>query len=292
MARYLYTVVRCVPDPRTGEFINIGAIAGDPESGDWSVRQVSNESRVRKLAGLHVLEAVHGFLARVGGQIDQQLSLLDEGTGEPLGAEWLSRLFHDYRNVVQLSPPAPILADDAEAALDIIFDRLLIDPVSQHRGFVTKHRVLSEVRKGYRRAQIDNRLVHQRVEVFVGDRVHTPVDFAVANGVAVQLTQAWSFQQKASVQEVSIQVKAWGYALRRLRDGEDARIIDTEDRVSTVSKSVDIHVVVASPKTQDQKEVYSEAQQVFRELEVAVHALDEVDVVGTQAAELLRHLKH
>ena len=39
MGRYVYSLVRCVPDPRTGEFVNVGAIAGDPFTGDWSVRQ-------------------------------------------------------------------------------------------------------------------------------------------------------------------------------------------------------------------------------------------------------------
>ena len=38
--RYVFSLVRCVPNPRTGEFVNVGAIAGDPESEDWSVRQV------------------------------------------------------------------------------------------------------------------------------------------------------------------------------------------------------------------------------------------------------------
>src|SRR4051812_36247731 len=97
--RYLYALVRCVPNPRTGEFINFGAIAGRPETGDWSIRQVSNESRVRRLAGAEELQAVHGFLARVGLDLDQQQLLWEEQAGEPLDAAWLDRLYHDHRNV-------------------------------------------------------------------------------------------------------------------------------------------------------------------------------------------------
>ena len=165
MNRYLYALVRCVPNPRTGEFINIAAIAGRPETGDWSIRQVGNESRVRKLAGAVELEAVHGFLARVGLEIDKQQVLLDEEAGEPLGEDWLRQLYHDHRNVVQLSTPAPIVADNAEHALDILFASQIVDPVSQQRGFITKHRVITAVREAYSLAGIRDALIRPRVEV-------------------------------------------------------------------------------------------------------------------------------
>jgi hypothetical protein len=287
MSRYVYALVRCVPNPRTGEFINMAAIAGRPETGDWSVRQVSNESRVRKLAGAEELQAIHGFLARVGLEIDKQQFLFEEESGEPLSEDWLQQLYHDHRNVVQLSAPAPIVAESAEQALDTVFSRQIIDPISQQRSFITKHRVLAELRDAYLRADIDNALIHQKVEVYAGGHVHAPVDFAIANGTTVQLTQGWSFQ-KAGVDEVSTQVKAWGYALRLLRDGEDARVVSSDERLTTVSRDVDLQVVVASPQTPEQETVFEEAQQVFSELGVSMHDLDDVDAVGAQAAKLLR----
>jgi hypothetical protein len=97
MRRYVYSLVRCVPDPQTGEFVNVGAIAGDPETGDWSLRQVSNESRVRRLAGSSQLEAVHRFLTTVGIQIDEAVAQLDNGaTPALLDADWLGSLHHDH----------------------------------------------------------------------------------------------------------------------------------------------------------------------------------------------------
>jgi len=286
MSRYLYALVRCVPNPRTGEFINMAAIAGRPDTGDWSVRQVGNESRVRKLAGAEELQAVHGFLTRVGLEIDKRQHLFEEGFGEPLGEDWLQQLYHDHRNVVQLSTPTPIVAENAEQALDIIFSRQIIDPVSQQRNFITKHRVLAELRDAYTRAKIDNALIRPKVEIYVGGHVHAPVDFAIANGTAIQLTQGWSFQ-KASVDEVSTQVKAWGYALRLLRDGEDARVIGPDERLASVFHDVDLQAVIASPRTPQQVAVYEEANQVFTELDVSVHDLAAVDAVGIQAAKLL-----
>jgi hypothetical protein len=292
MSRYIYSLVRCVPDPRTGEFVNVGAIAGDPSTGDWSVRQVSSENRVRKLAGPVALLAVHGFLARVGGQIDSlQTDSLQtgtfEGASELLSERWLEGLYHDHQNVVQLSAPAPILADDAEQALEILFSRQIIDPVSQAReGSLTKHRALHDIRLAYRRAALDPALVRQRVELHVGDRVHTSLDFAIANGGTVQLTQGWSFQGTL-VSMVSEQVKAWAYALKCLRDGLDSRVVSADDQVSTVTQDVDLEVVVIEPITAEQRLVYQEARQVFTQIDATVHDLKDADAVGRRAAELV-----
>lgn len=284
--RYIYSLVRCVPDPRTGEFVNIGAIAGDADTGDWAVRQVSSERRAIKLAGAGALAAVHGFLARAQEAIEMQDLLIDDQGGtEYLTEEWLHRLHQDHRNLVQLAPPTPMVADSAEDALDLIFERMIIDPVAQTRGYVTKHAVLADVREAYRTAELDPIAVRPRAEVFVGANVHAGVDFAVANGVTVQLTQAWSFQ-RAGVDEVSTQVKAWAYALGRVRDGETARVV-AGDQVSTIAPDVDLQVVVARPKTRDQEKAYEEAAQVFEDLDATVNDFGAAQAVGERAATLM-----
>jgi len=286
MTRYLYSLVRCVPDPRTGEFINIGAIVGDPATGDWSLRQVSNESRVLKLAGPADLEAVHGFLARIGQQIYPNPTLFDEP--DPLDEAWLQALFHNHRNVVQISAPMPIVADNAEQALDLLFDQVIIDPTAQPRSSpsITKHRILSAIREAYTAADIDYHLQMPKAEIHVGEHIHTQVDFAIGNGSTVQLAQGWSFQ-RLGLQELSTQVKAWGYALARLREGERARVISSDGHISNVDPGVDLEVVVAPPLTSDQTDVYEEAGQVFSELHVTVRSLDDASAVGRRAAELL-----
>lgn len=290
MTRYLYALVRCVPHPRTGEFINLGAIAGDPATGDWAVRQVNSERHARKLASTAILESAHSLLARVGEEIDEQLSLLDDGRSEPLDEAWLNRLYHDHRNVVQLTQPTPIVAEDAESALDVIFARLVVDPVREPRGFLTKHRLLAELRKSYRVADVETKFIRsKRVEIYVGDRVHARIDFAVGDRHAVQLAQAWSFQ-KGGVEDVSIEVKSWGYAVRRLRDGENARIIDEQDHFSNVGRNVSVEVLVAPPKVREQEDVFAEAKEVFNALNVTVRSIDEAEQVGLSAAALLKEI--
>jgi hypothetical protein len=286
--RYLFSLVRCVPDPRTGEFVNVAAIAGDPSTGDWSIRQVSNESHVRKLAGAVELGAVHGFLARIGMQIDHSQSNLLEDSDDIPGEDWLQRLYHDHRNVVQLSPPTPIAAESAEDALDIIFTNQIIDPVTQGRRekVLTKQRALHDLREAYQRANISPQHLRRKVDLLVGEHVHTSLDYAVANGTTVQLAQGWSFQG-ARVDNISEQVKSWAYALRCLRDGIESRIFGSDEWVSNVASDVDLEVIVIPPLNAAQTEVFQESEQVFAQLNASVHSLNDVDAVGSRAAVLL-----
>lgn len=288
-SRYVYSLVRCVPDPRTGEFINIGAIAGDAQSGDWAVRRVSSDRRAIKLAGADALEAVHGLLARAEEAIEMQETLFDQQSGigtDYLTEEWLYNLYRDHRNVVQLAAPTPMLAASAEEALDLVFERMIIDPVTEPRNSgTTKKTVFAEVSAAYRAAQLPPAMVRQRAEIFVGANLHSPVDFAVANGVAVQLTQAWSFQVNG-ITDISTQIKSWAYAMRRVRDGEAARVI-AGPHVSTIESDVDLQIVVARPKTNPQIEAFEEARQVFTDLAATINDTQAVGNVAARAAELI-----
>ena len=286
MNRYLYCLVRCVPNPRTGEFVNYGAIVGDPSSGDWSVRQVSNEQHVRKLADRATRAAAHSFLSAVGEQIEQERHLAETAAEPTLSEAWLHTLHHDHRNLVQLTPPTPVVAENAEQALNMIFERMIIDPVSEVRSQITKTRVLTKLRDAYRNVHIGRPLLREKPELYVGGHVHTLVDFAIGNGRVVQITQGWSFQRTVP-EGISTEVKAWGYALGRLREGTDeARVIDSH-KASGIDRGVDLEVVIAPPITSEQECAFDEAEQVFSQVGAQVNTLDDVAVIGARAAELL-----
>jgi hypothetical protein len=128
--RYVYSVVRFVPDPARGEFVNVGAIAGSEDSSEWLWRQVENPVRARAVDDRKALEAVWAFLDRVGREMDDY-ERAHESLFEPpveLSEEWLQRLYAEHRNVVQLSPPAPMVASTADEALDRVLDQMVLDP--------------------------------------------------------------------------------------------------------------------------------------------------------------------
>ena len=290
MRRYVYSLVRCVPDPRTGEFINVGAIVGDPDSGDWSMRQVSNESRVRKLAGPLQLNAVHRFLTEIGIKLDDARSLMEnDGTGEALDEQWLESLHHNHRNVVQLSAPTPMAAENAELALDILFAGQVIDPqqMQSREPAVTKLTVVSDLRRAYRRAAVNRKFIHERAELYVGSHLHAPLDFAIIAGQTLQIVQGWSFR-RTDIEDLSTQVKAWAFPIGRLRQTpDDARVISAGEAVSSVSRDIDVEVIVAEPRTSEQSRAYEEANQVFSQVGATVRTLDETDKISTHAAELV-----
>lgn len=131
--RYVFSVVRYVPDPATGEFVNIGAIAGSDETGDWSLRLAGNPKRARAFGPPESLNAVFAFMTEVGNRIDDHALSLDADTpgsgpaDDEVSEEWLLELHRRHRYIVQLTPPAPVVADSAEEALSHIFARIVSD---------------------------------------------------------------------------------------------------------------------------------------------------------------------
>ena len=57
-------------------------------------------------------------------------------------------------------------------------------------------------------------------------------------------------------------MKAWAYAIGRLRQGEDSKLVGL-DRSLSIKDDVAIEVVYAPPITQQQQDVFGEASDVF-----------------------------
>lgn len=283
---YVYSMVRYVPNPASGEFVNVGAIAGSDEAGDWSLRQADNPRRARYFGPADSLNATFAFLNDVGRRIDNYMTMPDEWPStreEEVSEAWLRELHERYRNVVQLSPPTPIVADSAEEALVHVFDHLVSDGATGRRPYVTRRNILAEIRTGYRRAGIRLDLVHERALLTAGE-FHAQPDFAVGNGAVVQLVQAWSFQIQGHP-EVAKEVKAWGYTMKSLR-GAGGRI--DGEHTSSIDRDVPIEVIYAEPRTNAQKEVFDEARRVFRDIGASARPREEVGAVAESARGQLR----
>lgn len=127
--KYVYSVIRFVPDPAKGECVNVGVIAGNELTGEWQVRQVSNFGRCHRLAPDATIRPVMEFLDALTQQIEEAE---DDGQTLSVSTEaWLNGLWQRQQNIVQLSRPAPIMADSVEQALDILFEEMVIDPAAQ-----------------------------------------------------------------------------------------------------------------------------------------------------------------
>jgi hypothetical protein len=280
MGKYQYSLVRCVPEPRTGEFINIGAIAGSSEEGDWATREIENLKRAAKLCGGAELSAVLEFIANAARQISEA-----EDTFFPMPDNWLEEMASERRNVVQLSEPRLAVGQSAEEVLDLVCARQLIDPATSRQAFVSKSKLLARIRSQLK-TRMESAQVLERPILTVGDsHITAQLDYAFGTNQAVQLTQAWSFQ-KETVEDVATDVKAWGYALERLRNGGISRL-HGGDRLLIISGEVPIGVIVAPPTTHRQHEVFEEAREVFEALKVSTYGEDQAPALADDIAGLL-----
>jgi Protein of unknown function (DUF3037) len=276
---YRFSLVRFVPDPARGEYVNIGAIAGDEDNEDWGVRWISNYARARALDARGLLPAAKAFTAT----LDERLADLEPRSldSELPTVAWLEGLACDMNNVIQISEPAPVVAESAEAALDLVFERLLVDPARATYRFRKKHQAQAAARKSYRSHHVPDTAVKARARV--KSRAYDfEFDFVVHNGQAVQLVQCWSFELPNQA-ELTEQVKAWAWMAHEIR-GNGGRL--ASEGGLNVPGDLDIAVVYIPPREAGDA-AFGEAQSAFIELDVTAAEFDDAGDVGANAAQRL-----
>lgn len=275
-----FSLIRFVPDPAKGEFVNIGAIAGDDATGDWELRLVSNLKRAKALDQLGVLAQATAFAA----EMQDHIAALEElaPTIERISAEFLKRCSSDMQNIVQLTSPAPVAADSADQALEIIFEQLVFDESPKTFKFEKKHRALGAARKAYKEHCVV-KAVRERAPVKSGVFDGT-FDFAVHNGRAVQLAQCWSFQLPNQA-DLAEQVKSWSWVVHELRKCGGSVRVDGAD--VEIPKNLDIYSVVIPPRTDQLSPAYEEAEVAFEEVGVQRVSPEQADELGARAADAL-----
>jgi len=272
---YHYSTLRFVPDSARGELVNLGIVVGDEETGDWDLRLVSGLRRAKAIDNEGRLGTALAFIASL-----EETVAADE---PPISAVDLKLLAEEMRNVVQLTPPAPIMADSAAAALDLLFDELIIDPASRARS-EKKWRAIKATLAAYRGHEIPDSALSRRAPVSAG-AYSTTFDFAVHNGNAVQLVQCWSFQLLGQ-EELADQVKSWAWVARALQDGGTVLTGGDQGEIGLASDA-EIAAVYVPPSAPAESRAFDEAQAAFQEAGVRPVPADDVDVIGKSAADRL-----
>src|SRR5262245_12323118 len=280
---FQFSLIRFVPDPARGEFVNIGAVAGSDEAGEWELRLISNLSRAKALDDRGVLSKAFAYAAGLEDHIAALDLLPETGGPEPISCEMLRRHSAEMHNVIQFSPPAPVAADSAEAALELVFDQLVLDAARKSFPFEKKHRAQGAARKAYRDHDVPRDAVRERAPVRSGVFDGT-FDFAVHNGSAVQLVQCWSFQLPNQA-DLAEQVKAWSWLVHEVRKAGGA--LRTDSGEIQVPSQLDIYAIAIPPVDGAGSPAYEEAKAAFAENRVIELTPDEADRVGEQATEAL-----
>lgn len=278
-----YSLIRFVPDPGRGEFVNLGAVAGDPDGDEWELRLVQNLRRARAIDDRDALGVALGFAAR----LEDHLAALDqvpETSADPISLELLKGFSDEMQNVVQITPPTPIVAESAETALDVVFAEVIVDPAALKFRFEKKTQAVAATRRAYRAHGVPAEAVTERAPISSGP-YEGLFDFAVANGEVLQLVQCWPFQLPNQA-ELAEQVKAWAWLVRGLRNRGGLMSMGQRE-IHVRGSEVEVAAVYTPPADGQDAPAFEQAQAAFADTDVLALRRDDADAVGEHAAERL-----
>lgn len=287
MARYLTTTMRFVPRPASGEFVNVGAIAGSDDAADWHASYVSNLRRARAIDDAGIAKSVLSTIAAIQAEVEDYGLAIDRSQQpeSDISEAWLESLHGRYRRTLQFSAPKPIIADSAEDAVRMVFEHEIVDYESKKHPFRTKQSVFSTLLRAYSAAGLrKGTTLRQHAEV---RSTHAAkFDFAVANGVAVQLSHALSFVTP-KIGEMVDDMKSWAWSVQDLRQhGGDLWAKGSNTGVR-VPRDVDIEVLYVPPSDDVGRDALKELQEAFQKIDVTARPEGDESKIAAQARALL-----
>lgn len=117
---YQSWVLRFVPDVARGEFTNIGVLVGN-DSADWHLLTTdSNRGNQRALTAAPI-ERLNTRVRDANQAADQLAGVHTTG----LLVEDVEHMRELFNNILQLSPPTPLIAHSAEEGAELLFNQLV-----------------------------------------------------------------------------------------------------------------------------------------------------------------------
>lgn len=261
---YKYWVLRYVPSVMRGEFVNVGVIVGAQD--DWAMRSLHDLSGKSELGGdlRHCREWIRQLEEEVQATHELELPGVQR-----MSEVRLDRLTTFYNNSVQIAPGGPVAADSAEEAAELMFG-LLVGQSKRERTQRLKTKMnrrfesaLEEWSQGYA-----GRSYKKRPVIKTG-RISEQFDFSLS-AEALALTHTWPFTG-SDPHRVQKDVRSWALSVQRLRHEGADMIHGKSSSVTRVPEDVRVGVLVNPPKSERLHEVFAEAEELWRGLDVQVY---------------------
>ena len=282
-SRFVYSVLRYMPDAGKGEFVNIGALAGSEDLDQWDIRLTNHWTRVRALHRSASRACVLDLLRPLLMVVEEN----EKGSeGSELSESVLRALSSDPRSAVQVAPPLALLAEDVDAALDQVFAQLVPEGERQARG-VGRRTVRRQLRAAFLAANLtQGQDFRENVQVVAERGFDGGMDVAITNGQVKGFVQAWSFdvQDRDGLRD---EIRSWGYLVEKVRAGRSVILVG--DREIEVATDAAVDAVYVAP-TDEADATYADALRVFEDLQVTHQPVERARDVAQHALELLnRH---
>jgi hypothetical protein len=277
---YSFSLLRFVPDPARGEFVNIGAIAGDEDGGDWELRLVSNLRRARAIDSSGALPAAMALVTALQERLPE-----DDQQGAEFTLGELRLLAGELNNILQVTTPGRVVASDATDALDRVCADLLLDPALQPgQRYRNQATARGATKRAYRSAQVPDFALASRVDVHAA-RSHGVFDFAVHNGEAVQLAKCYSFELPDQ-QSLARDIAAWAWLSFEVRT-HGATFVTSGGTEVEAPRELSIACVYVPPVAGGDVTAFEEASHVFDELKIDAWPAGSADNVAVIASQRL-----
>jgi hypothetical protein len=283
MSRFVYSLVRYVPDYGRGEFVNIGAIVGSEDLDQWDIRTTNQWGRLKALDRTVSVATVNDFLRPL-------LKLLEDNEasheGTMLSETVLSQLSNDHRSAIQVAPPKPLLAEDVESALDLVFDQLVPNEARGYSRGVGRRTVRKRLRTELVAANMIRDVdFREEVQVVAEQGFDGGMDFAITNGEVKGFVQAWSFdvQDREALRD---EIRSWGFLVEKVRSGHS--VVNVGTGSMRVADNAQVDALYVAPRDSADP-VYIDAIRVFNDLRVEHRPMDRASEVAARARALLNH---
>lgn len=281
--KYRYWTIRYVPDPVRGERVNIGVIVGSVDDQEWSIRHVENAARANRLGGEsgRAITYVRALADRVASALlpDDLLR-----TVEPVTTAFIERLRVHQQNSVQLAEARTVIADSAEAAMDLIYP-LMVEEQAPRRRSVGRKRITRLMNEEFQR-RLESAGVPVRTRVPArSNSASGSFDFVLGSQGAVHLAHAWSFTVQ-SIDDLQEQFQSWNWLVSRVRE-EGAVLGRTANSQVRISPDTPLLVVHDQPKTDQQKATLEAAQESWSVLGIDVQPASKLQVTAADLEQQL-----
>ncbi|MGA9571099.1 MAG: DUF3037 domain-containing protein [Candidatus Acidiferrales bacterium] len=224
-----YRILRYMPNSLRDEWVNIGVLLQETSGARRAMRLIEEPAEFARVRRVHP-EADEDLLRSLPAEFDARL----RGPAAEV-ALYLQKLDQNLSNMLQLSPPKGLLADNFDVELDRIYRQQVTPPTRRAAGLLqnTRDWMRDKLNDVFRRHRILGKLEHRvRVEGFTQPGDPMRLDYGYQNGVR-------GFIQSVSLRRDLPQAKALAYT---------AGCIHARDRLAEITAITDTASDAENPR--------------------------------------------
>lgn len=172
---FSYRVLRYTPNLVRDEWVNVGVLLEDPARSRLRARLIEEPTELARVRRIHP-NADEDLLRALPRDFEAQIAMARDEPGA-----YLAKLDQTLSNVLQLSPPKAVLAEDFEAELDRLYRDHVAPPRRARAGLFENTRawIRTRINEAFRRNRILERMARGvRVEEFTQPGDPLRLDYA------------------------------------------------------------------------------------------------------------------